>query len=585
MQDRLAARLAALREQLVSAELDGFIVGREDMYQGEEVPAGDERLAYISGFTGSAGFAFITNDSAVVFSDGRYSLQMRSQTNRAQWQCCTMPDTGLIDWLATYPLNDKRIGIDARLITMQGFDRFSDCVQSAGGVLCALDSNPVDAIWHDRPAMVPAAPWRMDDVVAGKTVSEKCAALSEALAKQGAKAVLLSRVDSVNWLVNMRGADLPCTPVNLCFALFHCDTGVVLLGDPQRLASMLGDNITVAPLAQLGDVLKTLSGEALMIEPASLPKALATILASSDVELREEDCPVTAMKARKNHAEIVGFRDAHLSDGVAMVAFLCWLDDITPSHYTESQIADILQEFRAKNTDFLVPSFATIAGAGPNGAIVHYRAIAGADRTLTTGDILLLDSGGHYRTGTTDITRTLLIGSKTAPPPVAHAFTHVLRGHIALAMAQFEAGATGQQLDGIARAPLWEAGLHFSHGTGHGVGHVLSVHEGPASISKRGGAAIEVGMVLSNEPGYYVADQFGIRIENLLTVRPALTDNFLCFETLTLCPFDRRLIVPALLMPSERDWLNAYHKEVSEKLAPHLSPACQSWLQKACAPI
>ena len=283
--------------------------------------------------------------------------------------------------------------------------------------------------------------------------------------------------------------------------------------------------------------------------------------------------------------EINGFLRAHRHDGVAMVKFLHWLETVRPIDYTESQIASELESLRAQNAEFLVPSFATIAGTGSNGAIVHYRALAGADRRLANGDILLVDSGGHYRTGTTDITRTLLIGDGAPAPAVADAYTHVLRSHIALAVARFEAGATGQQLDGIARAPLWAAGLQFAHGTGHGVGHVLSVHEGPASISRRGSLAIEAGMVLSNEPGYYAPEKYGIRLENLVVARQSADTDFLCFETLTLCPFDRRLIRSELLSASELQWLNDYHKYVLATLSLSLPTESQRWLSKACAPL
>jgi len=585
MPNALTSRLTALRDQLAMVGLDGFIIGREDMYQGEEVPPGDERLAYISGFTGSAGLAVVTQKWAVLFSDGRYSLQMRAQTDAGDWQCCTMPDVGLNDWLAEHAVTDLTFGVDGRLVTMTGFDRFCDAIERAGGYLTVVDDNPIDVIWQDQPKMPPSCAWRMDDNIAGKTVAEKLAMLDQKLDEQQSDAILLSRVDAVNWLVNMRGSDLPCTPVNLCFAFFHRNHGLTLLGEAARLAPIMSPSINVAPLAELAQLLAPLAGQSLLIEPASLPKSLAKIVKDSAVTVIEADCPLTSLKARKNQVEIDGFRKAHLLDGVAMVEFLTWLDGITPADYSETQIVNQLHGFRAKHAAFLAPSFATIAGAGPNGAIVHYRAVAGADRQLVDGDILLLDSGGHYQTGTTDITRTILIGTTPAPAAVAEAYTHVLRGHIALAMACFETGATGQQLDGIARAPLWAAGLQFAHGTGHGVGHVLSVHEGPASISKRGGVAIEAGMVLSNEPGYYCTDHFGIRLENLIVARPADDAGFLCFETLTLCPFDRRLILPELLSPTETHWLNAYHEGVSQALMPHLSTDCQQWLAAAAAPL
>ena len=585
MPEKIATRLARLRAELAKQRLDGLIIGREDMFQGEEVPPGDERLAYISGFTGSAGYALITAYAAVLFSDGRYSLQMVSQTDPADWQCHTLPQYSLNDYLDQHPLDGLTIGIDPKLVTMTGYARYADSISKASGQLTALDANPVDAIWYDRPAMPAPSAWRMDDLVVGQSVAEKLQALSDNLRQKNLRAALLSRVDAVNWLVNMRGSDLPYTPVNLCFAFFDCDHGLTLLGDGDRLAPVMDQDIAVKPLADLTDLLALCAGDAVLIEPASLPQALSIEIVASDVEMVEGDCPIMPMKARKNQVEISGFQRAHHHDGVAMVKFLQWLSGISPASHTESQIATSLEQFRSHQEEYLLPSFPTIAGAGPNGAMVHYRAVAGHDRSLCDGDILLLDSGGHYQTGTTDITRTLLIGDALADGDVAVAFTHVLRGLIALAIAHFESGATGQQLDGIARAPLWAAGLQFAHGTGHGVGHVLSVHEGPASISKRGGVAIEAGMVLSNEPGYYLPDKYGIRLENLVVARAASEPDFLCFETLTLCPFDRRLIRAELLSEIERQWVDDYHQKVLTELTPFLPKTSQIWLAAACAPL
>ena len=585
MPDGVKTRLAELRAQMAKQRLDGMVIGREDMFQGEEVPPGEERLAYISGFTGSAGYALVTADAAALFSDGRYSLQMLAQTDPADWHCYTLPQDGLDDYFERHPVDGLTIGIDPRLVTMTTYDRFNDSISTAGGRVTALDINPIDAIWHDQPPMPAPSAWRMEDAVAGQCVADKLQALAENLRQQNVRAALLTRVDSVNWLVNMRGGDLPCTPVNLCFAFFDCDQGLTLLGDADRLASISDQNIAVMPLADLPHLLALCASDAVLVEPASLPQSLSFVLAASDVEMVEGECPITLMKARKNQTEISGFRQAHHHDGVAMVKFLHWLSGIEPASYTESQIATTLEQFRSQQAEFLLPSFATIAGAGPNGAIVHYRAVAGQDRTLCNGDILLLDSGGHYQTGTTDITRTLLIGDDPPPSDVVDAFTHVLRGHIALAMAHFECGASGQQLDGIARSPLWSAGLQFAHGTGHGVGHVLSVHEGPASISKRGAVTIEAGMVLSNEPGYYRTDHYGIRLENLVVACCASDPGFLCFETLTLCPFDRRLIRPELLSPTERQWVDDYHQRVRAELTPLLPTTCQTWLAVACTPL
>ena len=450
---------------------------------------------------------------------------------------------------------------------MTGYARYADSISKARGQYTYV--NPVDAIWHNQPVMPAPSAWRMYDAVAGQSVADKLQALADELRQQNLQAALLSRVDAVNWLVNMRGADLPCTPINLCFAFFDCDHGLTLLGDGDRLAPVMDQDIAVKPLADLPDLLALCAGDAVLIEPASLPQALSIEIAASDVEMVKGDCPVTPMKARKNQVEISGFRLAHHHDGVAMVKFLHWLSGIKPANYTESQIATRLEQFRSHQPEYLRPSFSTIAGAGPNGAIVHYRAVAGQDRTCLMAIFYCLILADITRQGQQISPALLLIGN--APLMVMLlAFTHVLRGHIALAMAHFECGATGQQLDGIARAPLWAAGLQFAHGTGHGVGHVLSVREGPASISKRGGVAIEAGMVLSNEPGYYLPDQYGIRLENLVVARHASDPDFLCFETLTLCPFDRRLIRAELLSVIERQWVDDYHQKVLAELTPFL---------------
>ena len=577
-------RLQLLREAMAAAEFDGWIIGREDMYQGEEVPSGDERLAYLSGFTGSAGFAVVLGDRAGLFSDGRYGLQMPAQTNAADWDCNISPDVTCEDWLKTVGLaTGAVIAIDGRLVTVAGFRRFEKSVLAAGGTLVCHHENLLDLQWRDRPALPPAASWQMPVENAGKSVAEKKDDLAAYLGAKACAAVLLTRVDSVNWLVNMRGGDLPCTPVNLCFALYHRESGLCLLGDKSRLQPVLTPDITVASLTQLPALLGDMGDGRLMIEAASLPKMLFDQITASGVSIFEADCPLTIEKARKTPAELGGFRAAHRRDGVAMVEFLCWLDQAlsVPSvTMTESELADKLLAFRQQQDGFLAPSFNTIAGSGPNGAIVHYRAIAGADRRLANNDLLLLDSGGHYRDGTTDITRTIAIG--TPPAGAVATYSHVLQSHIHLAMAKFPTGTNGKQLDAIARAPLWAAGLDFAHGTGHGVGHVLSVHEGPASISKRGEVALEAGMVLSNEPGYYQTGDWGIRIENLIVVTPSKPTGFLEFETITLCPLDRQLIDKTRLDAAEIDWIDRYHRNIYAQLHPHLSPMAKSWLETAC---
>ena len=376
-----AKRLETLRSAMAAAGFDGWIIGREDMYQGEEVPAGDERLAYLSGFTGSAGFAVVLGDRAGLFSDGRYSLQMPAQTNSADWDCNTTPDVKCEDWLKTAGLaSGAIIAIDGRLVTVAGFRRFEKSVLAAGGTLVCHHENLLDQQWHDRPALPPAASWQMPIENAGKSVAEKSDDLAAYLDAKGCAAVLLTRVDSVNWLVNMRGGDLPCTPVNLCFALYHRETGLCLLGDQSRLQPVLTPDITVAPLTQLPAMLGDMGDGRLMIEAASLPKMLFEQIVASGVQTCEADCPLTIEKARKTPAELRGFRAAHQRDGTAMVEFLCWLDQaisVPSASITESDLADKLLAFRQQQDGFLVPSFNPISGSGPNGAIVHYRAIEG----------------------------------------------------------------------------------------------------------------------------------------------------------------------------------------------------------------
>ena len=580
-------RLADLRQLIVSSDFDGWIIGREDMYQGEEVPPGEERLAYLSGFTGSAGFAVVLGEKAGLFSDGRYSLQMETQTNMDDWQCNTISIVDFEDWLKAEQLNGGfTIGIDGRLVSVSGFERFERAVLAAGGKLVSHSENLLDKLWPNRPQIPHRAVWQIPQKSAGKSVAEKLDELGKQLQDFDCEAILITRAESVNWLANMRGADLPCTPIKLCFALFHRQIGLYIFGDDAELLPVLSDTVKAAPLANLPALLETIGESGLMIEAASLPKIIYEQILESGVKTTQTTCPITRAKACKNEAELKGFRAAHRRDGVAMVQFLCWLDQeiqVPGAAFFESEIAAKLQEFRQQQIGFLTPSFNTIAGSGPNGAIVHYRATAGKDRQLKANDILLLDSGAHYECGTTDITRTIITG--TPPDGTITAFTHVLRAHIRLAQAKFPKGTTGQQLDAIARAPLWAAEMDFAHGVGHGVGHVLSVHEGPASISKRGKVALEAGMVLSNEPGYYQNGDWGIRIENLIVVNVAHNPGFLEFETITLCPFERRLIDKGLLNIDEISWINSYHREVSESLMPHLSGPAKKWLKAACCPL
>ena len=591
---RASDRLQGLRSRLAMRGLDGWYVGREDMYQGEEVPAAEERLAFISGFTGSAGFGLILGDMAGLFSDGRYTLQMASQSDGDHWQSFTLPEAGIDDFLSGTDLTGARIGVDPRLVTVNGFARLSGKLSAAGATLVAETDNPVDVVWGDaRPALSPSRPFRMPDRVAGMNMEDKLASLDARLEEAGCDAVVISRADAVNWLVNIRGTDLSNTPINLLFALYHRENGLILIGDIHRLAPVmegdLANQVAIVPLARFDSLIDPRAGygdgATVMFDPDSLPKALHAPLVDAAIDLVESRCPVTALKALKNPAELAGTRRAHIEDGAVMARFLCWLDSGAARGMQESEIAAHLLALRSASPRFLASSFETICGSGPNGAIVHYRAIAGQDIALTEDSLLLVDSGAHYNDGTTDITRTIAIG--TPDEDMIHAFTAVLRGHIAVAQARFPTGTTGQQIDALARAPMWSVGLDYAHGTGHGVGHVMQVHEGPASISKRGTVALDTGMLLSNEPGYYQSGGWGIRTENLIAVNAAAEDGFLSFETVTLCPIDRRLIDIDMLLPGERDWLNDYHARVLSTIAPEVKGERDvlAWLEAACAPV
>jgi Xaa-Pro aminopeptidase len=586
--------LASLRAILAQRSLDGWYVGREDMFQGEEVPAREERLAFISGFTGSAGFGMVLPNHAALFSDGRYTLQMTNQSDPDLWQTFTLPEADLGGFLDSAHASGARIGIDPRLVTVRGFERLQEICLKAGAELVADADNPIDALWRDaRPGTAPSRPYRMPDRVAGQSMADKLVALSARLEAARCDAVVISRADAVNWLVNIRGTDLSNTPINLLFALYHRENGLILLGDQHRLAPVmegdLANGVAIVPLAQFADLIDPRAGYAdgtrVMFDPDSLPQQLHAPLARAAIEPVAAPCPVTAMKALKNTAELDGTRRAHVEDGAVMVRFLAWLDSGAAHGLQETEIADHLLALRRASPRFMASSFETICGSGPNGAIVHYRAIAGQDSALVEDSLLLVDSGAHYNDGTTDITRTMAIG--TPRPEMITAFTAVLRGHIAVAMARFPKGTTGQQIDALARAPMWAVGLDYAHGTGHGVGHVMQVHEGPASISKRGTVPLDTGMLLSNEPGCYRAGEWGIRTETLITVTAPDEDGFMGFETITLCPIDRRLIDAGMLLAAERDWLNDYHARVQAALAPGLDGEadCLAWLAAACAPV
>ena len=580
------ARLQALRAEIAREGLIGMLVPRADLHQGEYVAACDERLAWLTGFTGSAGFCIVLPDVAGVFIDGRYRVQVRAQVA----DCFTpvhWPEVQPGPWIAQ---------MQGEIAGRIGFDPWLHTKREIDGIRAALPAhielvpcnNLIDRIWHDRPAP-PQAPARAHPIeFAGESSEAKRTRIAASLAP--ARACVLTLPDSICWLLNIRGADIPRNPVTHALAILQENGALALYAEPTKFAGLedhLGPQVTLHPQSDLTPALRQLNGP-VRVDPASAPWQIGAELAEAGIEITWAEDPCILPKAVKNAAEIKGMEAAHLRDGAAMVEFLAWLETEAPKEtLTEIDVVTRLEAARAASNELIDISFDTICGAGPHGAIVHYRVTHGSNRAVKAGELLLVDSGGQYRDGTTDITRTLAVGpvQEEARAP----YTRVLQGMIALSRARFPRGVAGAHLDALARAPLWMAGQDFDHGTGHGVGAALCVHEGPARISRVSDLPLREGMILSNEPGYYREGAFGIRIENLVRVikAPDLGDNRdqLAFETLTLCPIDTRLIDLELLSTQERDWLNAYHARVDSALGSRVAPETRDWLARACAPI
>ncbi|WP_193171678.1 aminopeptidase P family protein [Nisaea nitritireducens] len=590
-----AERLDAFRGALAEAGVDGMIVPRADAHQSEYLPTSAERVAWLTGFNGSAGTAVVLRDKAAVFTDGRYSLQIENQVDGALYQRFNIADKTAADWIGEELGNGQRFGIDPWLHTDQQVERLRKAVDKAGGELVLLDANPLDAVWADRP-QEPAEPMLSHPVAyAGKRSEEKRTEIAGTLTEAGADALLITSAESIAWLLNVRGNDVGNTPLCLCFAILSADGTLELFIDGKKLGpdilEHLGNAVTVRPQGELGDALDRISGDGLTvrIDPASAPVWAMERVRKAEGKLDLQEDPIVAAKAAKNDIEMIGVRAAHYRDALAYARFLCWFSSRAhQGGLDEMTLVERLHGFRAEHEMFRGPSFDTISGAGPNGAIVHYRVTEESNRNLEPGEIYLVDSGAQYLDGTTDITRTLstgIIGEEEQ-----RCFTLVLKGMIALSRAIFPQGTTGGQLDALARRPLWEAGLDYDHGTGHGVGAYLGVHEGPQRISKSGGGAeLKPGMIISNEPGYYRAGAFGIRIENLVAVEPRDVPGaerpMLGFETLTLAPIDRALIDLSLLDSGEVAWLDAYHARVRETLSPDLDPETAVWLAEATVPL
>ena len=588
-----AARVAALRAELKRRGLDGFVVPRADRQQNEYLPASEERLSWLTGFTGSAGAAVVLTDRAAVFVDGRYTVQAEAQVDGAIFAIEHLVERPLDQWLEQNLNRGAKVGYDPWLHTGEQTEKLKRACTAAGAELVALDNNPIDALWRDRPAPPAGAVTLRELKLAGESAPDKLKRIRAEMARLRADTLLVSDPQNVAWAFNIRGADVAHTPLALAYALIPLEGRPALYVDSGKL-----NNDVRHTLEQFADVRSTddlvrdlgkLAGMTVRLDQASAAEAFMRLLAGQDAKPQRGADPITLMKATKNHAEIVGSRAAHKRDGAAVVRFLAWLDKEAPSSkLTEIDAVAALESFRRDTGALKDISFPTIAGAGPNGAIVHYRVTRASNRAIGKNELFLIDSGAQYEDGTTDITRTIIVGEPTEE--MRDRFTRVLKGHIAIATAVFPENTSGAQLDPLARTALWQVGLDFDHGTGHGVGSYLSVHEGPARISKLGTVALRRGMILSNEPGYYKTAAYGIRIENLVLViaapEPVGAEKPLnAFETLTLAPIDRRLIETGMLSPKERAWLNSYHERVHEVVGPLVDATTRSWLNAATRPL
>ncbi len=594
-----AARVKRLRGVLHNNQLDGVIIPRSDEHQGEYVPTSAERLSWLSGFTGSAGCAVVLMQSAAIFVDGRYTLQVREQVDTAIFTQQDLLATPPAKWLAANIGAGARIAFDPWLHTINNARTLATEITGAEGELIAVDENLVDAIWHHRPAP-PIEPVRIHPIeYAGKQATEKLAELATKIVEKGAENCLLTDPSSIAWCFNIRGNDVAHTPLPLSFAIIKGTGRPLLFIDRRKLdietSAYLTQLADIHPPAALEDEFAAIArtGNSIMLDPDLAADKFTRIVAKNDGRTIEAMDPARLPRAIKNEAEITGTRSAHLRDGAAFAEFLCWFDRQSPGCIDEIGVTKKLEACRVREGErFQIPlrdiSFDTISGSGPNGAIVHYRVNTATNRVLGEGELYLVDSGGQYEDGTTDITRTIAIGEPT--DEMRRNNTLVLKGHIAIALARFPKGTRGVDIDPFARSALWQNGLDYAHGTGHGVGSYLAVHEGPQNISRRGMQELHPGMIISNEPGYYKQGQYGIRIENLVLVRgPEEIEGgdiaMLGFETLTLAPFDHSLIDPQLLDDKELHWLNAYHGHVRRQLMPLVSDGTGRWLQQACEPI
>ena len=589
-----APRLAALREELKRRGLDGFVVPRADEHQGEYVPKRAERLAWLTAFTGSAGAAVVLRDKAAVFVDGRYTLQVRQQTDTSLFEPRDLVEEGPAGWIAKALPKGARLGYDPWLHTQAAIEGLRAAAEKAGGTLVACDSNPIDAVWKDQPDAPTAKAIVHAMNLAGESAESKRTRIAEDVKTQGADAAVITLPDSVCWLLNIRGGDVPHTPFALSFAILNLDGSTDLFMDERKsspeLLQHLGNAVRLRDPKDFPPALDALRGKTVVTDPMTASSAIFDRLTRAGAKIRRAADPVQLPKACKNPVEIEGSRKAHIRDGAALSKFLCWLAREAPrGNLTEIDAAKTLEGYRAQTGALRDLSFDSISGAGSNGAVVHYRVTNSTNRPIHNNEVFLIDSGGQYPDGTTDVTRTVIVGTPTAE--MKDRFTRVLKGHISLATVRFPEGTTGAALDAFARRPLWEAGLDYDHGTGHGVGSYLSVHEGPQNISKRNiTQPLKSGMICSNEPGFYKTGEFGIRIENLIVVTEAKAvaggeRKMMEFETITLAPIDLGLVEPSLLSAEERAWLNAYHARVRDTLMPLVDGETRPWLERATRAI
>lgn len=593
-----ADRLNALRAQLAQDALDGFVVPLTDEHMSEYVGAYAQRLAWLTGFQGSAGTAVVLPQEAAIFTDGRYTLQVRQQVSADHWDYVGVPATNVADWLGAHTPNGGRIGYDPWLHTRAWVEEARKALAEKGAMLVPVTRNPIDAVWGDQPSPSDAPLAVLDEALAGKSSAAKRAEIADWLQARHADAVVIAALDSIAWTFNVRGGDVTHTPVALAYTVIHADGTADLFVAPEKVTDAvrqhLGNAVRIQDRAAFAPALGGFAGQRVVADPGTAVSAIFDALEAGGATVVALRDPVILAKAIKNPAEVAGHKAAQARDGAALSRFLKWFEETAPQGgLTEMSVADKLRDFREATGRLKDLSFDTISATGPNGAIPHYKVTDESSLPIERGQLFLIDSGGQYGDGTTDVTRVMPVGE--AAHEMKDRFTRVLKGHIAIATAIFPDGTTGAQIDGFARRPLWEAGLDFAHGTGHGVGAYLSVHEGPQRIappSYPGGQALEplrAGMFLSNEPGYYKAGEYGIRIENLVHIVertiPGGDKPMLAFETLTFAPIERSLILPELLGPEERAWLDAYHAEVLAIVGPQLEGAERAWLEAKCAPI